>query len=416
MILNLLVALAGLVLLSAFFALFETAFFSLSRARLKQIAKTRPQGEIEVLARMLSRPQDLLTLVVLSITLVHISVGVVGALLLHEIVGARLGQGAFLLVESLGVTFLLLVFGEMAPKLFALAHAETLALMLALPMSWAARLLSPVTRPLGRALSLDSFFESHGGDRVTVEELKTIVEAGGREGALEPEERQLLQGAIRIGEITAGEIMLHREDMVAVEVGADASEVIEIVRETWHSRIPVYQGTLLNVVGIVHAKELLPYLEGGAGALTIRELVREATYVPAAQPIDEVLRELQLQRSQIAIVTDPAGQALGLVTLEDVLEELVGDLAVEYSGETAAVELQENGDAVVQGRVHVRDLNRILSVELPLERGRTVAELMRHLIPGPPVEGESVLIGGVDLILDSVIGGQVRGVRVVRVR
>ena len=142
--------------------------------------------------------------------------------------------------------------------------------------------------------------------------------------------------------------------------------------------------------------------------------MRPATFVPASQPLDDVLRQLQRQRSQIALVAGPGGGTLGVCTLEDVLEQLVGDMALEQEGETPAVEVLENGDALVQARVHVRDVNRILGLSLPVERGRTVGELLRHLIPGPPMEGESVRFRGVELLLDSVVGGQVRAVRVAR--
>jgi putative hemolysin len=290
------------------------------------------------------------------------------------------------------------------------------ALQLARPMMLVARLLGPAARLITRLLRLETLFghTGHAGELVTVEELKTIVEAGSREGALEPGERQLLQGAIRIGEVTAAEIMVRREDMVAVEADADGLEVVELVREAWHSRIPVYQDTLDHVIGIVHAKDLLAHLERNAGTVPVRELVREATYVPATQPIDDVLRQLQRQHSQIAVVTDPDGRALGVCTLEDVLEELVGEMAVDYSGETPAVEVLEGGDAIVQARVDVRDVNRLLGLSLPLDRGRTVGELLRNLVPGPPVEGESARVAGAELVLDAVVGGQVRGVRVVK--
>ncbi len=416
MILNLCLALAALLLLAAFFALFETAFFSLSRARLRQMTERRPGEEVEALAGLLTRPQDLVTTLVLGVTLVNINVAVVGTLLLHAVLGERLGPRTFLLVESLLVTFVLLVVGEMAPKMFALAHAERMALQLARPMRLVFRVLGPLARPVARWLKLETHFGrlGHAGDLVTVEELKTIVEAGGREGAIEPEERQLLQGAIRIGEVTAGEIMVRREDMVAVDVDADGDEVVETVRETWHSRIPVYRGTLDRVVGIVHAKDLLPHLDRDAGTVPVRELLREATYVPAAQPIDDVLRLLQRQHSQIAVVTDAEGRAVGLVTIEDVLEQLVGELAGEYAGETAAVEVLEGGDALVQARVDLRDVNRLLGLALPADRGRTLGDLARNLLPGPPVEGESARVAGVELVLESVVGGQVRAVRVAR--
>ncbi|MBI5836263.1 MAG: HlyC/CorC family transporter [Candidatus Eisenbacteria bacterium] len=416
MILNLCVALAALLALAAFFSVFETAFFSMSRVRLRQVTERRPGAEVDALAGLLARPQELVVTVVLGVTLVNINVAVVGAILLHAVFGERLGPRTFLVVESLIVTFVLLVLGEMAPKMFALAHAERLALQLARPMRLISRLLGPVARPVSRWLAVDALFGrvGHGGELVTVEELKTIVEAGGREGALDAGERDLLQGAIRIGEVRAGEVMVRREDMVAVEADADGDEVVATVRETWHSRLPVYQGTLDRVIGIVRAKDLLPYLERDAHTVPVRDLMIEPTYVPAGMPVDDVLRQLQAQHSQVAIVTDPEGRALGLVTLEDVLEQLVGDLQAEYSGETPAVEMLEGGDALVQARVDLRDVNRLLGLALPLDRGRTLGDLVRNLLPGPPVEGESARAGGVELALESVVGGQVRAVRVTR--
>lgn len=424
MILDLLLALAALLLLSAFFSLFETAFFSLSRARLKQITATRPPSQVASLARLLAKPQEILTLVALAVTIVHITLAVVGTLLMHNLIGDRIdrlvgvarGEGIFLVIESLVVTFLLLVFGELAPKLYALAHAEQLALALARPMTMVAAVLGPISSLINRLLRLDRVLESHahGGELITVEELKSIVEAGSREGTLDPEERELLRGAIRIGEISAGEVMVRREDMVAVPADADVEEVLLSVRESWHSRIPVYQGTLDRVVGVVHAKDLLPYLEGKGATVPVRELMHDPCYVPATLPIDDVLRLLQKRRTQIAMVTDATGATLGVVTIEDVLEQLVGELAHDYEGESPAVETLENGDALVQAMVHVRDANRLLGLQLPSEYGRTVGELVRNLTPGPPLEGESVRVAGVELILESVVGGQVRGVRVVR--
>jgi CBS domain containing-hemolysin-like protein len=424
MILNLVLAVAGLLLLSAFFSLFETAFFSLSRARLKQITATQPPARVEALGRLLARPQEILTLVVLAATLLHITLAVVGTVLLHAVIGGRLdqifgasrGESAFLVVESLFVTFLLLVFGELAPKLYALAHAEQLALTLSGPMTLVADVLGPFSNAINRVLRLDRVLESHThrGELITVEELKTIVEAGSREGTLDPEERELLRGAIRIGEVKAGEIMVRREDMVCVPADADVEEVLQIVRESWHSRIPVYQGTLDRVIGVIHAKDLVPYLEGAGIAHPVRELMDEPAYVPANLPIDDVLRLLQKRRTQIAVVTSPEGAALGVVTLEDVLEQLVGEMSQEYQGDVPAVETLEGGDALIQALVHVRDVNRILSLQLPTDLGRTMGDLARNLTPGPPQEGESLRVGGVELILESVVGGQIRVLRVLR--
>lgn len=421
---NLLLALAGLLLLSALFSLFETAFFSLSRARLKQIMQGRPRGEVDSLARLLARPQEILTLVVLGVTLVNITLAVVATVLLHSLLGHLVdrlvghanAEIVFLLLESLGVTFLLLVFGEISPKLFALAHAERTALALAPSMTLVARLLGGPARLLARALRLDRVLDAHGrgADLITVEELKTIVEAGSREGTLEEEEKQLLQGAIRIGELTAAEVMVKREDMVAVPDDADAAEVIQTVRETWHSRIPVFRDTLDNVVGVVAAKDVLPYLDLESARVQVREVMRPATFVPSSLPIDDVLRLLQNQRTQLAVVADSSGHAVGVCSLEDVLEELVGKLDIEYTGDTPAVEVHEDGTAVLQARVHVRDANRLLDLRLPLDRGRTVGDLVRSLVPGPPVEGESVRVAGVELVLETVLGGHVRALRVVR--
>lgn len=400
--------------LSAFFSAGETALFGLPRLRLRRLA--RQGAGAGLFKQVLEAPHRVLVGILLGNTLANVAATAVTALLLFRLAGERLTLAGLVAVQVLAVSFVLLVLCELAPKTYTLEHGERFALRLAPAL----RLVGSLLRPFARVLEVVSrraarLLGAAPAAGATVEDLRTLIEEGERRGSLTPDEGQLFAGAFRLRSRTAAEVMTARADLVAAPADARASELVELVSLSRHSRIPVYEGTLDRVVGVVEARDLLPYRLGASVEKSAREIARPPFFVPASIPLEVLLRHMQRERVQLVIVGTEAQEALGVVTIEDILEEVVGDIRGELEEEEPAVRLLEDGSALVRGDVRVSDVNRLLGTTLPAADGETVEGLVRRLWGEPPSEGqEQAAGGGAVLGIESLVGARVWSVRVRR--
>jgi putative hemolysin len=424
-----LLVIVALVVINGVFVAAEIALVALRRSRVDQLVEDGVRGARRV-QRLVADPGRFLAVVQLAITFVGFLASAFAAVSLVTVLADTL-RGAGMAADVAGGTSLLLVtvllslftivFGELVPKSLALAHAERYALLLSAPVDLIGRLLGPVvsvlaavTRTIARALGADVTREA----QITAEELKLIVERGGEQGVLEAEEEQMINAVIELGERRVHEVMVPRVDIVGIRAEASFEEAIDLIVGEGHSRVPAYECSIDEVVGILYAKDLLRYLKPDAPPRpTLRALLRPPVLVPESMTIDDLLHELQRRKVHIAIVLDEYGGTAGLVTIEDLLEEIVGEIQDEYDVEEPIVVKLSDDEARVDGRANLDDLRDAFELDLALEdqdEYDTVGGLLYHRVGGVPAPGDRIEVDGLTLTVESTDGRRVDKVLVVR--
>jgi putative hemolysin len=418
-----------LVLLNGVFVAAEIALISIRHSRVEQMVDDDVPGARRV-RRVIDDPGRFLAVVQLAITFIGFlasafaAVSLVAALstfMLTLNVGDAYATPIALVVVTILLSLFTIVFGELVPKSLALAHTERFALTLSGPVELLGRLLGPLVT--GLASLTDRIARWLGADvsreaQITAEELKLIVERGGEQGVLEAEEEQMINAVIELGERRVHEVMVPRVSIVGIRVSATFEEAIDVVIEEGHSRIPAYEESIDEVVGILYAKDLLPYLKSDAAPRPgLRALLRPPVLVPESMTIDDLLHELQRRKVHIAIVLDEYGGTAGIVTIEDLLEEIVGEIQDEYDVEEPMVVRISEDEARIDGRADVDELRELFDIELDLEDEEeydTVGGLMYHRIGGVPSPGDVVRVDGLTLTVETTDGRRVGKVLVVR--
>jgi putative hemolysin len=418
-----------LVLLNGVFVAAEIALISIRHSRVEQMVDDDVRGARRV-RHLIDDPGRFLAVVQLAITFIGFLASAFAAVSLVKVMSAflegfNIGKSYSEPIALVAVTILLslftIVFGELVPKSLALAHTERFAVALSAPVDLLGRLLGPLVN--GLAALTDWIASSLGADvsrdaQITAEELKLIVERGGEQGVLEAEEEQMINAVIELGERRVHEVMVPRVSIVGIRVAATFEEAIDVVIEEGHSRIPAYEESIDEVVGILYAKDLLPYLKSDAAPRpALRALLRPPVLVPESMTIDDLLHELQRRKVHIAIVLDEYGGTAGIVTIEDLLEEIVGEIQDEYDVEEPMVVRISDDEARIDGRADVDELRELFDIELELEDEEeydTVGGLMYHRVGGVPSPGDTVQVDGLTLTVETTDGRRVGKVLVVR--
>ncbi len=247
---------------------------------------------------------------------------------------------------------------------------------------------------------------------VTEDDLKTLVDAGQEEGLLEQDERQMIYSIFQLGDSLAREIMVPRIDMNTLEVSTSLTEAVEAVMKAGHSRIPVYEETVDTILGVLYARDLLQVWRDGDQSRTLRDLIRPPYFIPEAKKLDELLAEMQLNRIHMAIVVDEYGGIAGLVTLEDIVEEIVGEIQDEYDQSEESPFLRiSDGEYIFQGRVDLGEFNEIMKSDLPQDEAETLGGYVYSQVGRVPAGGESIQVGNLILTVEQVIGRRIRKIR-----
>jgi CBS domain containing-hemolysin-like protein len=321
----------------------------------------------------------------------------------------RLGALALLLL-------LILILSEALPKALAIRDPSRAARLLAGPMSFITRLLWPliaaislITTPLVRLLS------GHDAPQlplVTEEELRLLVNVGEEEGLIEPDEREMIEGIFTFGDTLVREVMIPRVDIKAIEEGATLNDALDVVIAHGHSRIPVYHETIDQLVGILYAKDLLKGLRSGERVWRLHDLLRPPHFVPETMKVDALLKDLQTRKVHLAIVVDEYGGTAGLATIEDLLEEIVGEIQDEYDVEEPSVRFAGEGELVADARVLLDDLNDLTGLHLESDESDRIGGLVYERLGRVPKAGDEVDLGdGVQITVLSVEGLRPRQLR-----
>ncbi|MBL8557955.1 MAG: HlyC/CorC family transporter [Hyphomonadaceae bacterium] len=377
---------AVLILLNAFFSMAETALTAASRARMLSLEKDGDKAAKRVVTLMENR-ERMIGAVLLGANFVTIAASAIAATIFTSITP---DYGP--LISTLVLTPLLLIFGEVLPKTWAITSADKLARIVALPVTWMVRILSPIVAGVQwivrQALGLMGVKVAEGVDVLAArEEILGTVELHAEEGAVDSDVRDRLKGAFALGDLTVEDVMVHRKSMKTIDAALPPREIIAQAMASSHTRLPVWRDNPENIVGVLHARDLLRAIaEKGRDGLVIDEVLRPVWFVPETTWAEDQLAEFLKRREHFAIVVDEFGALEGLVTLEDIIEEIVGDIKDEHDVPFTGVRPQPDGSVNVDGTVPIRDLNRAMNWDLPDDEAVTVAGLVIHesqTIPDP---------------------------------
>lgn len=394
-----------LLLLSAFFSGSEIALFSVNKVRIRKLAEEGLSRAV-TLNRLLERPNRLLATILVGNNLANVGVAAIVTSLAITFFGNK-GVGV-----AIGIaTLLILIFSEITPKSFAAKNAERVSLFVAWPISGLVKLLYPLVR--GIVLVTSPIVRTFGGEVkrpfVTEEEIKMLVEVGEKEGTIEKEEKEMIKGVFRFGDTTAKEVMVPRVDTSCIDDNATVEEAKKVALETGYSRTPVYDGSIDNIVGFLFTKDLLNVDKEDT---KVKDIMRQAYYVPETKKLDEILDEMQEGKTQMTIVVDEYGGTAGLVTLEDLVEEIVGEILDEK--EEFPIKIIDDTTAVINAKTSINDVNEALSTSLPEDDFGTVGGLVFNTLGDIPVVGEKVEIGNVTLIVDRMRSRRISWVKVIK--
>ncbi len=371
-----------------FFSAAEMAFIAANRLRLRHLAE---EGSVTAAAYLESfrHPERLLSTAMMGVTIAHI---VAGSAMTFALL-PRLGGVAWLVAAGT-VTPVMLVFGEIIPKTVAREWATSLILRLYRPLTWAARLLVPFVA-IANAI-VGAVLRLVGGPRVDTrfvsrEELKALLALEPGEASVSTQEAEMIDKIFDLGDTTVREIMVPLVDAVMLPDTAATAEAIALIQQRGFSRVPTYRQRETNVVGVVTAMDLL---SRGGEVTKVAQLMRQPNFVPETKRIDDLLREMQKGRSQLAIVVDEYGGATGIVTLEDIVEQIVGEIQDEHDRTPATVERLPDGSYWVAARTHIDELNEALDWSLPKQDFETVAGLVLATLHRIPRTGEEFQIPG----------------------
>jgi CBS domain containing-hemolysin-like protein len=402
-------AVVVLIAIATFLAMAETSLTRMNRVKALTLVEEKRRGA-PALLRLVEHPERFLNPVLFTTLLCHlVAATLIGVIAEHEF--GALG----VVVATVFEVVVIFVIGEAVPKTFAVQRPERAALLTAPIVSVLAAF--PPLRLFSRALIglANVLVPGKGlkqGPFISEQELLALADVAVEEDVIEREERQLIHSIIEFGDTIVREVMVPRPDMVTAEARAKISDVMEVVMSAGFSRIPVYEQGIDDIAGIVYAKDLMRAARDARAAEPVRNLVRPARFVPETKRVAELMPEMQRDKAHMAVVVDEYGGTAGLVTLEDLIEELVGEIVDEYDVEEAKVEPLPGGDVRVNARMPIDELNELLQMEFPQGDWDTVGGLIFNLLGHVPTEGEAVEFDGHRLRAEKVQGRRIGRVRI----
>ena len=349
-----------LIILSAFFSASETSFFNIKKHQ-------STSGRV---AKLLSRPRELLTFILVGNTFVNIAIGSIAANYTINVIANKItgfSQDQLLFAEVFLVTLIILIFGEIIPKTFAIKQSVYFSNMISIPITLLFTILKPFFFVFYKfsdlIIKLNPFKKEQIFD--SEEELKMVTEIVEQEGTIQQTESNMIQSVFEFDDKLVKEILTPRVDIVAISSKMELDQAMDLIKNKKFSKIPVYRDTIDNIEGILYAKDIIPYLTGPRSGVSLLKLSREPFFVPETKPIDDLLEDFKLKKKNLAIAVDEWGGTSGLVTLEDIVEEVMGELSDPYDSEEYSFRKIKDNNFIVEGSIKIYDLEENINVEFP---------------------------------------------------
>lgn len=407
-----------LLIASAFFSGSEIAFFSVKQKDLDEAFKSS-KLVYRYANNLISFPRRLLITILVGNTLANVAASIVSVSIALEV--ARfygLSVNIVLTIQIIIITIIVLLFSELLPKIFASKHPHFTIKITAVPMYLISTALYPVSELVTETIRL-TFSKVKFDKRKTAiseKEISELAQLGHERGTLEEDEQEIISSFVEFKSVLVAEVMIPRVDMVAVPYDVDYDEIIEIINNSGFSRFPIYESNLDKIIGIVHAKDLLKYLETRSfvQADTISKITREVMFVPESKKISDMLKEFQQKKMHLAIVVDEFGGTAGLVTLEDIIEEIIGEIWDEHDPEENPVKILSADKISVLGKVSISDFNEIIgSKAIPEDENYdTIAGLVINRSGNIPKEGYSFNLNEYKLTVKEVLKKRIKRVEI----
>ena len=390
----------------------ETALTSISRIQLKNLVEKGDKQAIK-LDRLLAEPNTFL-----STILVVNSVAVIVASSMATVLALRFSESYGELIANILISLVVLIFCEITPKTAALQNPLRFARVLVSPVRGMAWLLRPIVWSLGAITNaLVHLFGGqmkHRGPFVTEEELRLLVTVGEEEGVLEEAETEMIHSIFEFADTTVREVMIPRIDMVTLKSDATVDEAVDVALQGGFSRIPVYEGNIDNIIGVLYTKDMLRQLREDHNALPIRDLVRSTYFVPETKKLDDLLREIRQRRIHMVIVVDEYSSVAGLVTIEDLVEEIVGDIKDEYDREENLFEQINEYEYIVDAKISIDEFNELMDTDLEAEDYDTLGGFLYAQLDKIPNASDTTTYKNLTFTVLSTRGRRITKVRVER--
>jgi putative hemolysin len=400
--------LAGLILLSAFFSGSETALLSLDTMRIKYLVHKKRRGA-QKLEAIRQRPDQLLSAILIGNNLVNIAASVFATALLVQLYGDR-GE----LLTILVLTPVILILAEICPKTFAARNPERVSFWVMRPIQAVMLLLTPViwaVTGIARMMTRFSGGETARG-LISEDEIRAMISFGEATGVVGREKQRMLYGVFDLSQTRARDIMIPRTEVVGIEVSTPFADALQIAQQARHSRFPVYEGSLDNVVGVIHSKDILNFVQR-PGEFSLRDMARPPFFVPESKRLNTLLQAFRQKRIHLAMVIDEYGGVEGIVTLEDIVEEIVGDIRDEYDLEEVLIREISFDRFLVDGSVSLRIINQKFGLQLSEEHATTLAGFLLHCLGAIPRQGDSCTAQNVTFVVRRVVDRRIEEIEMV---
>lgn len=408
-----------LIVCSAFFSGSEAAFFSLSKEMIDRLRESSSRTSVRIV-KLLTRPRVLLVTILVGNTIVNVAAATVAALLTADLSSyLQFSENIAIIIEIIVVTLVLVIFGELTPKIFAVKNSYKFAGAVSIPLSVVSFMLYPLVLVLNKFPALLSGILATRVKKhlLSKEELKTLIEVSEEKGTLQEDEREMIHSIFEFSKTTAKEIMVPRIDMVCAEKNISLNDLIEVIKTEGHTRIPLYEEKVDNILGIIHAKELLPFINNDLQKIDLVSLARPALFVPESKPIDELLKDFQVEKQHMAIVVDEYGGTAGLITLEDVIEEIVGEIQDEYDTEKPLFKKIDDNCYLVDAKINLDVLNEELSLELPVDQSyESLGGFIFNLIGSVPQRKQEIEYGIYRFIIEKIDRNRIKEVLIIKTK
>ncbi|HBL06911.1 MAG TPA: hemolysin [Clostridium sp.] len=397
-----------LIILSSLFSASETALMSISKIRVRHMVEENIKGSNRV-KELTDNPSSLLASILVGNNVVNIASSSLATVLAINLIGSR-----GVAISTIIRTIVVLIFGEITPKTLASQNSEQISLRVANPIFIVSKMLKPVVII---TTTISKFFIKLLGGKsdsnkpfITEDELKTMVDVSEEEGILKSEEKDMIHNVFQFGDLYAKDVMVQRVDIIALDIEESLDKIISVIKEEGFSRIPIYSNTIDNIVGILNVKDII-FMEDTKG-FSLKNYMREITYTYEFRKVTELFKDMNPNRQHMVVVLDEYGGTVGIVTIEDLIEEIVGDISDEYDDEEPEIYVVKEDEYIVEGSVRIEDINELIGTKIESEEFDSIGGFIIGVLGRFPNISEEIIYSNYRFIIEDIDRNRIKKIRI----
>ncbi len=397
-----------LIMLSSFFSASETALMSISKIRVRHMVDENIKGANKV-KELTDNPSSLLASILVGNNIVNIASSSLATVLAINLIGSR-----GVAISTIIMTIIVLIFGEITPKTLASQNSEQVSLRVASPIFIVSKIFKPIVII---TTTISSFFIKLFGGKsdsnkpfITEDELKTMVDVSEEEGILMSEEKDMIHNVFQFGDLYAKDVMVQRVDIIALDIEESLDKIISVIKEEGFSRIPIYSDTIDNIVGILNVKDII-FMED-TKEFSLNNYMREITYTYEFRKVTELFKDMNKNRQHMVVVLDEYGGTLGIVTIEDLIEEIVGDISDEYDDEEPEIYVVKEDEYIVGGSVRIEDINELIGTKIESEEFDSIGGFIIGVLGRFPNISEEIIYSNYRFIIEDIDRNRIKKIRI----